>query len=310
MTDAPVAYFKGEFVPASEANVNIQAKAFNYGIGCFEGIRAYYDEAEDVLRVFRAEDHYRRLLDSCRILQLTTDLSVEQMIEITDELLRRNECRCDAYVRPIVYSNSFSLSPIVTQAEENGFAMYIIKMRDYLDTKKGITACVSSWRRVSDNMIPARAKPTGVYLNSALARYEAKLNGFEEAIFLTNDGYVSEGSAEHLFLVRDGTLITPTSQEDNLEGVTRRSLIELAGELGYPVIERRVARTELYVAEEAFLCGTGAEVTPLVAVDRRVVGDGTAGPVTLALQDLYFKVAHGKVARFEHWCHTVAKARR
>ncbi len=152
-------------------------------------------------------------------------------------------------------------------------------------------------------MIPARSKPTAAYLNSALARFDAQANGFDEAIFLTQDGYVSEGSAEHLFLVRDGRLVTPTSQEDNLDGITRRTLAELArAELGLPVEERRVSRTELYIAEEAFFCGTGAEVAPLIAVDRRKIGDGKAGPITAKLSELYRRVGRAEEPKYAHWC--------
>jgi len=305
MADEPVAYFKGEFVPLSAANVNIQTKALNYGLGCFEGIRGYWREDEGRLFIFRLRDHYERLRNSCKILQIDAGLSVDRMVEITEELCRRNRYACDTYLRPIVFDGSLELSPIMTR-EDNEFALYGLALRDYLDTQKGVTACVSSWRRVSDNMIPARAKPTAAYLNSALARLEARLNGYDEALCLTHDGYVSEGSAEHVFLIRDGELITPTSQDDNLEGITRKTLIELArNELGRTVTERRVSRTELYVADEAFLCGTGAEVTPLTEIDRRKVGDGTAGPVTRELQKLFFDVAQCRMEKYAHWCHAV-----
>lgn len=305
MYESQCVYFKGEFVPPSEANVNIQCKSLNYGLGCFEGIRAYWREEDEQLLVFRVEDHYRRLKDSCKILQMKLVLSVEQMVEITDELCRRNGYRSDLYIRPIVFNTNCTLSPVM-RPDDDEFAVYAYPLRDYLDTRKGIRVCVSSWRRVADSMIPVRAKPTGVYLNSALARYDAKLNGFDEAILLTNDGYVSEGSSEHIFLVRDGELITPTSQEDNLEGITRRTLIELASqELGRKVTERRVVRTELYAADEAFFCGTGAEVTPLIEIDRRKVGDGAVGPLTRELQELFFKVVKGRVEKYAHWCHPV-----
>ena len=303
MAEAELAYFEGEFVPLSDANVNIQCRGLNYGLGCFEGIRAYWNDDDQRLRVFRVTDHYQRLRDSCRILHLDAGLSVEAMVEITDELCRRNRYQCDAYIRPIVYSNAYALAPMLAPTD-SAFAMYTLRLRDYLDTTKGIRACVSSWRRVQDTMIPARAKPTAAYLNSALARHEANANGFDEAIMLTHDGYVSEGSAEHVFLVRGGELITPTAQEDNLEGVTRRTVIELAAELGRTVVERRVARTELYIADEVFFCGTGAEITPVIEVDHHTLGSGV-GPVTKELQTLFFKVVRGGVDKFAHWCHVV-----
>jgi len=304
MSDYELVYFRGDFVPAADARVSIKARALNYGLGCFEGIRAYWNEDDQRLRIFRVEDHYRRLLSSCRILQMPIALSAGQMVEITDELCRKNKVRTDTYIRPIVYDAVEAISPIMSE-DGNEFAVFVQPLRDYLDTSSGITACVSSWRRTGENMIPARAKPVGGYVNSALARAEAKANGYDEAIFLTADGYVSEGSAEHIFLVRDGELITPTSQEDNLEGITRRTVLELARDLGRTVVERRVARAELYVADEIFFCGTGAEVTPVRGVDRRIVGDGAMGPVTRELQELFFKTVRGQVEKFAHWCHLV-----
>jgi branched-chain amino acid aminotransferase len=305
MSDSAVAFFDGEFKPLSETTVNIQSKAIQYGLGCFEGVRAYWGEDDEKLRIFRLQEHFQRLAQSCRILNLSTDYSAGQMAEVAVELCKRNGYRCDVYLRPIVFNNSLQLSPIMTD-DDNVFAMYGFALRDYLDTTKGITACISSWRRVSDNMIPARSKPTAAYLNSALARFDAKENGFDEAIFLTNDGYVSEGSAEHIFLVRDGELISPTCQDDNLEGITRRSLITLAREeLGRKVTERRVSRTELYVADEVFFCGTGAEVTPVTAIDRREIAGGKPGPVTREMQDIFFKVVQGKVEKYADWCHVV-----
>ena len=303
MSERQVAYFDGAFVPLSEANVSIQCKALNYGLGCFEGIRAYWREEDERLLVFRLEDHYDRMLKSCRILRLDAGLTVAEMMGITDELCRRNGYACDTYLRPLVFDNSLELSPVIVP-QRNMFALYGLPLRDYLDTSKGIRVCVSSWRRVSDNMLPARAKPTAAYLNSALARGEAQANGFAEAICLTNDGYVSEGSAEHVFLLRDGEFVTPTSQDDNLDGITRRTIIELAREeLGWKVTERRVARTELYVADEVFFCGTGAEVTPVVEIDHRTVGDGEMGPLTRELQELFFRVVKGGVEKYAHWCH-------
>jgi len=303
--EEPVAYFKGRFTSISKAVVSIQSKALNYGLGCFEGIRAYWTPEDEQLRIFRVDDHYARLFHSCRILQLRLDMSVEAMVEATVELCRRNAYRSDVYIRPIVWCDSPKLSPIMTE-EDIAFAIYGLPLRDYLDTTKGITACVSSWRRVQDNMIPARAKPTAAYLNSALARYEAKANGCDEAILLTHDGYVSEGSAEHVFIVRDGVLITPTTQDDNLDGITRKTLIELArAELKREVIERRVSRTELYVADEVFFCGTGAEVTPVVEIDRRPVNGGEPGPVTRELQAVFFKAVKGRLPGYARWCRPV-----
>ena len=305
MGEPTTAFFHGKFCPLNDARVSIRARAFNYGLGCFEGIRGYWSDADAQLYIFRIEDHYRRIRQSCRILHLQLSYSVEEMIEITAELCRRNDHREDIYIRPIAYIASENLSPIIPD-ELCDFAIYTFPLRDYLDTSGGITACVSSWRRVSDNMIPARAKPIAAYLNSALARYEANANGYDEAILLTNDGYVSEASAEHIFILRDGKLITPTTQDDNLEGITQRTISEIApAELDLEVVQRRVSRTELYAAEEAFLCGTGAEIAPLVMIDRREIGDGKVGPVTNRLKDLFFEVVRAKVKKYIGWCRAV-----
>lgn len=307
MPEATVAYFKGAFRPIDEAKVSIRTKAFNYGLGCFEGIRAYWNAEKGQLYVFRIYDHYRRMHESCRIIKLPMTESVDHLVETTLELIRRNNHREDVYIRPIFYNGSEKLSPTLTTTD-NEFAMYTLPMGKYFSSPKGLTACVSSWRRVSDNMIPARSKPTAAYLNSALARFEAQANGYDEAIFLTNDGAVSEGSAEHIFIVRNGRLVTPTSQEDNLDGITRRTIMEIArSELGFDVEERRVSRTELYVADEAFVCGTGVELTPLVEIDRRTVGNGDCGPMTKKLMEYYHSVVHAEVPKYAGWCTPVFK---
>ena len=305
MSESLLAYFKGQFVPVEQANVNIQCKALQYGLGCFEGIRAYWREEDEKLFIFRLRDHFKRLAISCRIIQMNIGVDVDEMVEITVELCRRSKFTSDVYIRPIAFSNSLCMSPIIPD-EDNEFAVYAFPLRDYLDTSKGIRAIVSSWTRVADNMLPARAKPTAAYLNSALARQEAKAAGVDEAIFLTRNGYVSEGSAEHLFLVRDGAFITPTTQEDNLEGITQKTLVQLIREkLKRPVVERHVARTELYAADEAFFCGTGAEVTPVVEIDRRTVGDGRPGPLTMELQKVFFDVVKARVSEYADWCYPV-----
>src|SRR5690606_33126557 len=213
---------------------------------------------------------------------------------------RRNQVHHDVYVRPLVISNSTLLAPVLRE-EDSSFIIYTMPLKRYID-KESISVCVSSWRRVGDNAIPARAKPTGVYLNSALARREAFDNGFDEAIFLTEAGKVSEGSAEHVFLVRDRTLHSPPSTEDNLDGITRRTLITLATEdLGLKFQERPIGRSELYAADEMFLCGTGAEVTPVSHVDRRPIGDGQVGPMTTRLKEHFTNVVHGRVPERASW---------
>ncbi len=295
-----VTYMDGRFVDDDDATISVRARALNYGLGCFGGIRGYLkDDGREVL-IFRLEDHVRRLALSARMLFLKLPVSEREACDAVLEVLRRNEARHDVYVRPLVISNSTALSPVLRE-EDSSLIIYSLPLNRYID-KESIDVGVSSWRRTSDNSIPARAKPTGIYLNSALARREAFDNGLDEAILLTERGYVSEGSAEHLFIVRDGTLYSPPSTEDNLDGITRRTLITLATEdLGLPFCERPIARTELYAADEVFLCGTGAEVTPVNSVDRRVVGAGGVGRITAQLKTHFEDVVHGRVDHRRSW---------
>lgn len=292
-------YVDGQFVPDEQATVSVRCRALNYGIGCFAGIRGYLADDGQQVYVFRLEDHIRRLRLSTKLLFLSLEPH-EQACTAVLELLRRNEVHYDVYVRPLVISNSTELSPVLRE-EDSSFILYSLPLKRYIP-KDYISVCVSSWRRTSDNAIPSRAKPTGGYLNSALARREAFDNGFDEAIFLTEAGLVAEGSAEHVFIVRDGQLISPPSTEHNLDGITRRTLITLATEdLGIPVVERPIGRTELYAADEIFLCGTGAEVTPVGSVDRRQVGEGEVGPLTTRVRTYFDDVVHGRVEKRQNW---------
>ena len=297
----PIAYFRNEFVPVDQARVSIRSKALNYGLGCFEGIRAYWNASREQLYVFRMKEHYGRLQTSCRILGLTPPVDMERMCEATLELLRRNEHREDIYIRPIVYIASELLSPMLVR-EDNEFAIYTLPLCDYHDPK-GVTACVASWTRLQDNMIPVRAKPTAAYLNSALARSEAEDRGCDEAVLLNARGFVSEGSAEHIFLVIDGELVTPSTEDDNLNGITRATMAELAEkELGCKVTFRHVNRTELYCADELFFCGTGVQIVPVIIIDGRTVGDGKLGPVTRELQHIYSRVVRAEHDAYADWC--------
>ena len=302
MPQPQVAYMKGEFLPVEQCSVNVRSKAINYGLGVFEGIRAYWNAGHGELYVFRMAEHYERLRNSARICRLPFRLSAAEMGEITLDLLRRNGHRENVYVRPLLFVDQEGLSPTLPlSAEGVALTVWSQPLGDYLDGG-GVTAVVSSWRRVGDNMIPARAKPTAAYLNSALARAEARDANADEAIFLTADGYVSEGSAEHLFLFLDGKLVTSTSQDDNLDGITRRTVLQLAREeLGFETEVRRVSRTELYVAEEAFFVGTGAQVTPVVEIDHRPVGGGEIGLRTQGVKELYHRVVLNEVPRYAGW---------
>jgi branched-chain amino acid aminotransferase len=295
-----VTYFDGKWVDDADATVSVRSRALNYGLGCFGGTRGYLGDDGKQVFVFRLEQHVRRLIDSAKSLYLRVPGTPKEIADVHLELLRRNDVHEDIYMRPLLIHNSAALAPVLDESSTS-FIVFCMPLKRYID-KDAIDVCISSWRRVRDNAIPTRTKPTGAYLNSALARREAFDNGFDEAILLTEEGRVSEGSAEHVFVVRDGKLYTPPSTQDNLDGITRRSLMQLAREdLGIEVIEREIGRSELYVVDELFLCGTGAQVTPVRSVDRRKLGDGGVGPITARLQQHFGDVVHGRVANRRSW---------
>ena len=297
-----IVYFNKQFVPLVEANLSIRTNALHYGSSVFEGIRAYWNPNEQQLFVFRLPEHYERMLNSCKVLKLKVGHDLKELCALTVDLLRRNQPKEDSYIRPIAYVRSEGLTPKLV-GYDTGFAIYTLPLGDYIDTSGGLKVGFSSWRRISDNSIPARCKVSGGYVNSALAKTEALEQGYDEALLLTQDGFLSEGSAENIFLIRDGVLVTPDLSQDILEGVTRNTLISLCrDELGFPVVERQVGRTEVYVAEEVFLCGTGAQVSPVVEVDRRPIGTGKIGPLTARIQQLYFDVVRGRHPKYRHWC--------
>lgn len=296
------AYFRGEIVPLGEAKISIMNHTFNYGTGVFEGIRGYWNEDEEQLYIFRMPEHYQRMRRSCQILTMSLPFNIERLCEVTVDLVRRNEHREDCYIRPLAYKDS-DLIGVKLHGLPDAFLIYTAPFGKYLPPDRGIRCCTSSWRRIDDNAIPARAKVTGLYVNSALSKSEAMLDGYDEAIVLTQAGYVSEGSAENVFIVVDGTLITPPPSENILVGVTRNTVIELAqAEFGIPVIERSIARTELYAADEVILTGSAAEVTPVVEIDRRPIGDGHVGPIAAKLQELYSRIVRGQVPKYRKWC--------
>ncbi len=298
-----VTYMDGKWLDDADATVSVRCRALNYGMGCFGGVRGYLADDGHEVFVFRLDAHVRRLQHSAKILHLRLPSDVDEVSKIHLELLRRNEVHHDVYMRPLLIHNSNELAPVL-DIDSTSFIVYSMPLKRYID-KDAIDVCISSWRRVRDNAIPSRTKPTGAYLNSALARREAFDNGFDEAIFLTEDGKVSEGSAEHIFILRDGVLFSPPSTEDNLDGITRRTLIQLATEdIGLKFEERSIGRSELYVADEMFLCGTGAQVTPVRSVDRRVIGDGGTGgvgSVTQKIQKHFQDVVHGRVEHRRNW---------
>lgn len=299
---ARYAFLSGEMVPLEEATINVQTHAFLYGTAVFEGIRAYWVDEEEQLLLFRLKEHYDRLLRSCRILCIKPDYTADELCNITVELLAANGDREDVYVRPVFFKKDQVIGVELARISDD-FVVFSVPMGPYLDLDKGLKVRVTSWRHVPDNAIPMRAKINGAYVNAALAKSDALDDGYDEAIFLTKDGHVSEGSAENIFIVRDGRLITPPVTADILEGITRDSIMTIAREeLGLEVIERNIDRTELYICDEAFFTGTGAQVSPISEIDNRPVGEGSIGPISQEIQRLYFEVVRGKVEKYRHWC--------
>lgn len=298
---AGYSYFQGQIVPNAEASISIQTHAFLYGTAVFEGIRAYWVEEDQQLYAFRMLEHYQRLRNSGRIFMMKAPMSPEEMVQVTVDLLRKNQFKTDTYVRPILYKSGTAVG-IKCHDMSDDFLIFAVPFGAYLDTTKGLKVKVSSWRHLEDNMIPMRAKCNGAYVNAVLAKNEAAMDGYDEAIFLSSEGHVSEGTGENLFIVRNGKLITAPFTADILEGITRASIATLAQEeLGLEVEERLIDRTELYVCDEAFFTGTAAEVSPITQVDHRPVGDGKVGPISLKLQKLYFDAVKGKNPKYKKW---------
>jgi len=295
------AYFKGEIVPYSEAKVGVMTHALNYGTAVFGGIRAYWNDEEEQLFLFRPLDHYRRLLQSAKLLCMELNQTPEDLVEITKELLRTEGYRCDVYVRPLAYKADEAIGVRLHDLTDE-ITIFSIPFDRYVANDTNAHVTISSWRRIDDNTIPARGKISGAYVNSALIKTDAMRAGFDEALVLTQDGHLSEGSAENIFMVRDGVLITPPVTENILEGITRRSIIELAKkELGIQVIERPIDRTEVYICDEFFLTGTAAQVTAVTRVDHRPIGNGKMGPITAKLRELFQRAVRGKLEKYRHW---------
>ena len=300
------AFFRGNFVPLSEANVNITTHALHYGTAVFEGIRGNWNEERSTMFVFRPREHYNRLLQGCRIMLMDIPYDADQFLDITDDLIRRCGYREDIYVRPIVYKSEEKVADLRLHKLSSDFALIAVPFGSYIEAEGAIRCCTSSWRRIDDTMIPPRVKISGHYVNSILAKTEAQLAGFDEAIFMNQDGSVSEGSGENLFMVSNGIIHTPLVEENNLTGITRDSTRKLAEkELGMEVVERRIRRSELYLADEVFLTGTAAHITPVGELDNRPIGDGGIGPVTKALSDLYLGLIRGNNEAYADWCRAI-----
>ncbi len=293
-------------MPLSEAKIGILTHALHYGTACFEGIRGQWREDQEQILLFRLREHYVRLQKSCKILRINLPHSVEEMCKLTVDLVEKSGYREDVYIRPMAYKSSEQVGVRLHNVEDD-FFIVVTTLPAYLDADKGVRCCTSSWRRVDDTMIPARGKITGIYVNSALAKTEANERGFDEAILLSHDGHVSEGSGENIFIVIDGKIITPPSSDNILLGVTRDTVITLTqNELGIETMEQSIDRSELFTADEAFFTGTAAHVTPIVEVDERRIGNGKAGEITKKLKTLYFEVIKGKNPKYVEWCTPVS----
>lgn len=295
------AFFEGRIVPLSDARINIATHGFLYGTSVFSGMRAYWNEEKKRLFVFRPYEHYRRLLNSARMMSMDIPYDEESLIQLTLDVLKADDWKQDVYLRPTIYKADMGIGVRLHDLKDE-FCMFVMEFEKYVKNDSNAHLTFSSWRRIDDNAIPARGKVAGAYANSALIKTDANRAGFDEAIVLDQNGHVSEGSAMNIFMVRDGVLITPPITDNILEGITRRSIIELArNELRLEVAERSIDRTEVFIAEEIFLTGTAAQVVAVTKVDHRPVGTGTMGPITTKLRVLFDDIVHAKNEKYKEW---------
>ena len=299
-TDDLVTYFEGGFVPLRDANVSIMTHSFMYGTAVFEGIRAYWNEEQGVLYGLKLREHMERIRRNAGMLLMTDLPPVDELVRIVVETVRRNSFRTDAYIRPCFYKSGKAVGVRLHNLAHE-LTVLAMPFGNYVDVDNGIRLMTSTWRRNMDDALPARGKIVGGYVNMAFQKSEAELNGFDEALVLTNDGHASEASAANMFVVRDGLLLTPPVSDDILEGVTRKAVLELAEVLGIPVEIRSIDRSEIYVADEMFLCGTGVQLSPVIELDHRPINGGAIGPITKQLHEAYFAAVRGRDSRFSHW---------
>jgi branched-chain amino acid aminotransferase len=294
-------FYEGDFARYHDVKLGLMTHALHYGTAVFEGIRAYWNSKKNQLFLLEGAAHFDRMQRSANVMRMTLPYSTEELVNYTLELLRRNEFKSDVYIRPLLYTSSEEIG-VRLHNLNRGFFIYAIPFGNYVEVEAGIRCMVSTWRRVPDQSLPARAKISGAYAQSALAKSEAVEAGYDEAIVLTVDGHVSEGSAENLFMYKDGVFVTPPVTDDILEGVTRHLLMNvIKDELNLNVVERSIDRTELYTCEELLLCGTGAQISPVVEVDRRPVGNGKVGEFTQELQNIYFNAVRGDTPKYKGW---------
>ncbi|MDP7627261.1 MAG: branched-chain amino acid transaminase [SAR202 cluster bacterium] len=302
-----LAYFRGDVVPIEEARVSVMTHALHYGTAVFEGIRGNWNESKNQLFIFRIKEHYERLLQGCDMLMLDIPYSVDDLCKITLDLVKESGYKQDLYIRPLAYKSEELVANLKLQEIESDFTLIMVPFGDYLDTDGALRCCTSSWRRVDDTNVPPRLKISGTYVNGILAKTEATLAGFDEAIMLTQDGFVSEGSGENLFMINNGVIYTPPVSDNNLSGITRDSAIEIARqEVGMEVVETRIRRSELYFADEVFLTGTAAHIQAVGELDNRVIGSGDTGPITTKINEVYQESIRGNNPKYESWCTSVS----
>jgi branched-chain amino acid aminotransferase len=295
------AYFRGKIVPFEKATISIMTHGFNYGTGVFEGIRGYWNKDQKKMYLLKLKEHYQRMIKSCNALQIKVDLSIKELIDLTVKLVKKNGYEQDVYIRPLGYKSEEKIG-LGLQGIEDDIAIYLAPFGNYLDVSSGIKVCISKYRRISGHSMPVGAKLTGTYFNSSLAKSDALRRGFVEAITLSHKGNVAEGSGENLFMVKNGKLITPPLSDDILPGITRKAIIQLAkNELGIKCIEKSFKPAALYKADELFFCGTGAQISPIVQVEKKKIGKGKVGPITTQLQEIYFKAVRGEMPKYKSW---------
>ena len=297
------AFLNGTFLPIEDAKVGVMTHALHYGTSVFEGIRANWNPEQEKLYVFQPREHYERLLRGCKMLRINLPYTAEDLTKITLDLVEKCGHKQDIYIRPLAFKGAERVAVLKLQDLEDSIVIFTIPLGAYLDLEAAANCCTSSWRRIDHNMMPPSVKVGGNYVNSVLAKTEATLAGFDEAILLTQDGYVAEGTGENIFAYINGQLVTPALSDNILDGITRNAVIEIASnELGIKTIERSMRRSELYFADEIFLTGTAAHLTPVGHTDNQAIGTGEIGPITRNLQNLYFDVIRGRIPKYQHWC--------
>ena len=302
-TSSPIAFLDGSYMPLGDARVGIMTHALHYGTGAFEGIRGNWNEDEGKTYIFKLREHYERMLRGAKLLFIDIPYSIDELCEITVEVIQRSGFTEDVYIRPMAYKGEEKVANLNLRALGDSFFCLAVPFGQYIDSDGAISCCIASYRRIDDTMVPPRFKLAGLYLNSILAKTDALASGFDEAIMLNQDGHVCEGTGENIFVVHGDKIVTPTLESNVLPGITRQTVIDLAiNELGFEVQERPIDRSELIDADEVFLTGTAAHIQAVGSIDHRLVGSGSVGHLTKSLQDLYFPIVRGQNLKYLHYC--------